>query len=73
MRTHGAWYNTSQKLNSNHAGYMCSDQMLVAGKHYVLYLWSNSRDELQPDRRIDFIAGEGMTDLGVVTLPGYSD
>ena len=71
LRRNAAWYDTRFKLNSNSNGYLVSEKPLVAGKRYVLYLWSNSRDEFAPDKRIDFIATEGMTDLGAVMLPGY--
>lgn len=73
MRREGTWYNTHMKLQSSEHGYLCSGEALVPGRHYVLYLWSNSRGELMPDKRIDFVATEGVTDLGAVLLPSYSD
>ncbi len=73
MRLEGTWYNTHVKLHSSEHGYLCHEVALVPGKHYVLYLWSNSRNELMPDKRIDFVATEGITDLGAVILPAYSD
>lgn len=39
-------------------------------KYYVLYLWSRSRDDLKPDRRIVF-KGADLIDLGVIEMPGY--
>ncbi|MCF6227384.1 MAG: hypothetical protein L3J82_01795, partial [Planctomycetes bacterium] len=39
-------------------------------KLYVLYLWSLSRDDLKPDRRIVF-KGADLIDLGVIEMPGY--
>jgi hypothetical protein len=73
MRREGTWYNTHVKLYSSEHGYMFNTTALVPGKHYVLYLWSNSRSELMPDKRIDFVATEGVTDLGALMLPAYSD
>lgn len=71
MKKNGAWYSTFRKLQSDRCGYMAGRFELEPGKRYVLYLWSNSRDELLPDRRIDFVATEGVADLGVIVLPGY--
>ncbi|MCC6575346.1 MAG: hypothetical protein IT462_16340 [Planctomycetes bacterium] len=68
---HGVWYNSKTSFRSDDHGFMTHRPPLVPGKRYVLYLWSNSRDELRPDRRIDFVAGQGITDLGAVMLPGY--
>lgn len=73
MRREGTWYNTHAKLKSSEHGYLVSEAALVPGKRYVLYLWSNSRNELMPDKRIDFVATEGITDLGAVMLPVYSE
>ena len=73
LRREGAWYSTRSRLFSSDHGYMNLETGLVPGKRYVLYLWSRSRDEMTPDRRIDFVAAEGITDLGVVILPGYGD
>ncbi len=39
-------------------------------QYYVLYLWSRSRDDLKPDRRIVFKGAE-LIDLGVTEMPGY--
>lgn len=69
MRKNGAWYSTFRKLQSDRCGYMDGRFELEPGKRYVLYHWSNSRDELLPDRRIDFVATQRVTDL--VVLPGY--
>ena len=73
LRREGAWYNTHARIYSSDHGYLTSEKSLEPGKRYVLYLWSNSRNELMPDKRIDFVAGEGMTDLGAVMLPAYSE
>lgn len=70
---HGAWYNTGSRLWTQEHGYMLHDTVLEPGQIYVLYLWSNSRDDLVPDRRIVFRAAEGVTDLGVIALPSYSE
>lgn len=73
LRREGAWYSTRSRLFSSDHGYLNLEKGLEPGKRYVLYLWSRSRDEMTPDRRIDFVAAEGVTDLGVVILPGYGD
>jgi hypothetical protein len=44
---------------------------LEPGRVYVLYLWSNSRNELHPDARVVFKAAEGVTDLGAIRMPSY--
>lgn len=75
----GAWYNTNRKLRSDPHGYMVKDTLenghsgldLEPGKGYVAYFWSNSRDENAPDLRVEFIAADGLTDLGVIPLPSY--
>jgi hypothetical protein len=59
-------------VNTDEHGYGWSeDAGLEPGKLYVLYLWSQSCNDLQPDRRIVFKATEGVTDLGVIALPSY--
>ncbi len=68
---HGAWYDTNSRMRSHEHGYVLHERKLEPGKVYVLYLWSESRDDLKPDRRIVFKATEGVTDLGVITLPSY--
>lgn len=68
---HGAWYDTSSRMQSQEHGYILHERRLEPGKVYVLYLWSESRDDLKPDRRVVFKATEGVTDLGVITLPSY--
>ena len=73
LRREGAWYNTHSRIYSSDHGYLCLDRVLDPKKRYVLYLWSNSRDELMPDKRIDFVATEGITDLGAVLLPAFSE
>lgn len=73
LRREGAWYNTHSRIYSSDHGYLCLDTALEPKKRYVLYLWSNSRDELMPDKRIDFVATEGITDLGAVLLPAFSE
>ncbi|MBP9892122.1 MAG: hypothetical protein KBG84_09465 [Planctomycetes bacterium] len=73
LRREGAWYNTHSRMQSSDHGYLCFDKALDPKKRYVLYLWSNSRSELMPDKRIDFVASEGVTDLGAVMLPTYKD
>lgn len=66
-----AWYDNSSRLFSQEHGYALHECELNPGQYYVLYLWSESRDDLKPDRRIVFKATEGVTDLGVITLPSY--
>lgn len=67
-----AWYSMHNQVNTDEHGYAWSeDTGLEPGKLYVLYLWSQSCDDLQPDRRIVFKATEGVTDLGVIALPSY--
>ncbi|MEE9312246.1 MAG: hypothetical protein V3V10_07505, partial [Planctomycetota bacterium] len=69
---HGAWYDTGRKVYSDEHGYVLTRQHeLKAGDKYVLYLWSNSRDDQAPDRRIVFEAGKENADLGVIKLPSY--
>jgi hypothetical protein len=67
----GAWYNTHARALAAGAGYNAFSDALKEGERYTLFLWSNSRDELRPDKRIDFVATEGVTDLGVIVLPSY--
>lgn len=69
----GAWYDTRRTLRSDIHGYMIAQGLrLEPGEHYVLYLWSASRDDNEPDLRLDFVASkDGATDLGVVMLPDY--
>lgn len=67
-----AWYAAHNQVSTDEHGYGWSeDAALDPGKVYVLYLWSQSCDDLQPDRRVVFQATEGVTDLGVITLPSY--
>lgn len=69
---HGAWYSARNKAFSDEHGYIASQAMnLEPGKVYVLYLWSHSRDDNQPDARIVFKAAPGVTDLGAIALPSY--
>ncbi|MCB9892820.1 MAG: hypothetical protein H6839_00055 [Planctomycetes bacterium] len=71
---HGAWYHTRTHLSGDDQGYVVQPATgLQAGELYVLYLWSRSRDDLRPDRRIVFKAADGVTDLGAIHLPTYSD
>lgn len=73
LARNGTWYEASRQLRTDLDGYMVSDgKDLESGKVYVLYLWSNSRDDARPDRRVVFKA-ESVTDLGVIDLPGYND
>ncbi|MEZ6196403.1 MAG: hypothetical protein R3F20_11860 [Planctomycetota bacterium] len=73
----GAWYDTVRSIDSDDHGYVVcrfppgDRRGLVAGRRYVLYLWSRSRDDLVPDRRFVFEARAGVTDLGAIALPGY--
>ncbi|MHC4839659.1 MAG: hypothetical protein ACYTDT_01705 [Planctomycetota bacterium] len=68
----GSWYNPRSKVFTDEHGYVLTRQhKLEAGGAYVLYLWSNSRDQMKPDKRIVFKAGENNTDLGVIRLPSY--
>ena len=68
----GAWYNTHQRALVAGAGFGGFNTALTPGERYTLFLWSNSRDELKPDKRIDFVATGEMMDLGLITLPSYS-
>lgn len=39
----------------------------------MVYIWGGSRDDLKPDKRLEFeYTGEGV-DLGAIVLPGYPD
>ncbi|MCC6465701.1 MAG: hypothetical protein IT463_10215 [Planctomycetes bacterium] len=70
----GAWYNSHARYFSDCHGYSVTPgAVLKPGRLYVLYVWSASRNDLQPDCRIVFRATSGMTDLGAVALPGYAD
>jgi len=72
LRT-GAWYDSFTRLTTGEYGYHIDlGRKLEPGKKYVLYLWSNSRDDLNPDARIVFQAAE-VSDLGVITLPAYTE
>lgn len=67
-----AWYDTRRKVTGDRDGFVVTTSTgLEPGKTYVLYLWSRSRDDLRPDRRIVFEATPGITDLGVLELPAY--
>jgi len=67
---HGAWYDTRARLTSDPDGYVIAPgAALESGERYVLYLWSRSTDDLEPDRRIVFEAGGTITDLGLIRLP----
>jgi hypothetical protein len=72
LRT-GAWYDSYTRLQTDDYGYFVEPgRALVPGRKYVLYLWSNSRNDLYPDARVVFQA-EAVTDLGVITLPAYAE
>ena len=72
-----AWYDTFRKTTTDAHGYTVARSVgakagrIEAGRRYVLYLWSNSRDDLVPDGRVVFDALEGTTDLGLIRLPSY--
>lgn len=69
---HGAWYSARNQAHSDEHGYIATQALkLEPGKVYVLYLWSQSRDQTRPDARIVFKAGPGLTDLGAIRLPSY--
>ena len=69
----GAWYNTRARVRTDDAGYVFTMHAPVNdSQKYVLYLWSNSRDDLQPVARIVFEATGELTDLGAITLPTYT-
>ena len=69
----GAWYNTRKRFKTDDSGYVYSDHFTGSpGRKYVLYLWSNSRNDLEPDARIVFEATGDLTDLGAIELPTYS-
>ncbi|MAG57713.1 MAG: hypothetical protein CMJ83_15610 [Planctomycetes bacterium] len=68
----GAWYDTYRRVRSDDNGYVTAKIAgLKPGRLYVLYLWSRSRDDLKPDRRIVFRAKAGITDLGALRLPSH--
>ncbi len=68
---HGTWYGRT-RLCSDEQGYVVTGSLkLEPGRVYVLYLWSNSRNELHPDARVVFKAAEGVTDLGAIRMPSY--
>lgn len=70
----GAWYNSHRRLKSDSKGYMLARGFrLTEGRVYVLYLWSNSRNDLQPDARVVFKAEGDLTDLGAILLPTYTE
>ena len=71
VERNGTWYNTHARALAAGGGYNGLAEALIAGERYTLFLWSNSRDELKPDKRVDFVATEGVTDLGVIVLPSY--
>ncbi|MCA8917061.1 MAG: hypothetical protein KDB90_16855 [Planctomycetes bacterium] len=70
----GAWYDTSRKVFSDEQGYFAiQDPPLEPGNCYVLYLWTDSRDDLKPDARFAFQVDEhGVADVGAIHLPTYS-
>ncbi|PCJ56717.1 MAG: hypothetical protein COA79_18100 [Planctomycetota bacterium] len=63
------WYNIYLKGLSDAKGYMTirSDE-IIPGKKYTLFLWSNSKDHLKPDKEITFTAKKGITDLGALKI-----
>ncbi len=68
----GSWYDAWNRVRSDQRGFvLAKTPYIVPGRHYVLYLWSKSRDALKPDRRVVFRARPGLTDLGVILLPSY--
>ncbi|HGY93049.1 MAG TPA: hypothetical protein ENK43_17935 [Planctomycetes bacterium] len=68
----GSWYDAWNRLRTDDRGFVLAKAPYLApGRHYVLYLWSKSRDALKPDRRLVFQAHPGFTDLGVISLPSY--
>ncbi len=68
----GSWYDAWRVVRSGPRGYIVARvRALIPGRHYVLYLWSKSRDPLKPDGRVVFQAHPGFTDLGVISLPSY--
>jgi hypothetical protein len=65
----GAWYDTHDKDSTDACGYLfLSASKLAPGRRMVLYLWSRSRDDLAPDRRIVFEAAPRVTDLGLIRM-----
>ncbi len=72
---HDSWHNPQSHHFGDDEGYLVvpADRAnaMTAGKDYVLYLWSRSRDANRPDRRIVFRAQKGWTDLGVIRLASY--
>ncbi|MCA9319880.1 MAG: hypothetical protein KDB53_04050 [Planctomycetes bacterium] len=69
----GLWYLPAKPLRADEFGFVTSQDTGVApGALGVLYLWSRSRDELQPDFRLVFRAEAGVTDLGSIPLPSYT-
>ena len=72
LQVQGAWYDTHRKARSGMEGYVLATNLgLKVGRRYALYLWSRSRDDLHPDRRVVFEATPGLCDLGVIRLPSH--
>ena len=68
----GAWYGQGNRAFGDEHGYIATQKLkLEPGKVYVLYLWSQSRDDNRPDARVVFKAAQGVTDLGAIALPSY--
>ena len=72
---HGAWYDTGRKVYADEQGYIAIENPnLEAGGYYVLYLWSNSKDDRHPDARFVFkVDDHGVADLGAIHMPTYTD
>ncbi|MFH1023826.1 MAG: hypothetical protein V1809_10630 [Planctomycetota bacterium] len=67
----GGWFPRDNRLKSDDRGYLAAHLELIPEKRYVLYLWSTSRDPAAPNKRLVFVAGKTVTDLGAIALPGW--
>lgn len=63
----GAWYDCKAKGITDSKGYMIlRSAKLNPGEKYSLFFWHKSSDGHKPDKRINFIATLGITDLGAI-------
>jgi len=66
----GAWYDSHHKGKTDEDGFLfLRASHLIPGRRFTLYLWSGSRNDLEPDCRVVFQAAPGLVDLGVIRLP----
>lgn len=74
LAQNGTWYSTRNKAQADIHGFIVQPKWgLQPGTRYVLYLWTASRDDLEPNTRLEFEAAvSGVTDLGVIRLPALT-